>query len=340
MSDYNSSAISDFTATIQAGAAEAMEALKRAFDIEVVSLEPGQSGELLTSDIDPVYRSPGLLMLPITGGVGCAILIPKSTGLVPGWCDAPDATGKSKLTTLAQEWGMIFLPEDYFPEEFRAESVPNLIDACMNGHLGDSPGYIELNITKKDNNQAKILMVWPLQEPSKVFVASDEPDVDVPPPPSIPGLGGSMEMLSENSGYVPFDEDSIYESSGAKQMTVDDLPGFTRSLLKVKLPVAAVLAQSRLPIKMILELGVGSVVQFDKSCDSLLELQVGDVTVGTGEAVKIGDKFGLRVHNILLPEERFRQVEVRREGEYKKRKKTPSIIGKAPIRSLEPAEPS
>lgn len=339
MSDYNSSAIANFTATIQAGAAEAMEALKRAFDIEIVSLEPGKSGELFITEIDPQYRSPGLLMLPVTGGVGCAILIPKSTGLVPDWCDAPDATGKSKLSTLAQEWGMTLLPEDYFPDEFQAETVPDLIDACMKGHLGTSPGSIELNITKKDNSQVKILMVWPLKEPSKVFVPTGEPEVDVPPPPPIPGLGGGIEH-PESSGYVPFDEDSIYESSGAKQVTVEDLPGFTRSLLKVKLPVAAVLAQSRRPIKMILELGVGSVVQFDKSCDSLLELQVGEVTVGTGEAVKIGDKFGLRVHNILLPEERFRQVEVRREGEYKKRKKSSAIIGKAPIRSLEPAEPS
>jgi flagellar motor switch protein FliM len=54
-----------------------------------------------------------------------------------------------------------------------------------------------------------------------------------------------------------------------------------------------------------MELGPGSIIQFEKSCEEMLELDVGGQAVATGEAVKVGDKFGLRIHSIVLPEERF-----------------------------------
>jgi hypothetical protein len=37
----------------------------------------------------------------------------------------------------------------------------------------------------------------------------------------------------------------------------------------------------------------------------MLQLEVSGRPVATGEAVKVGDKFGLRVNSIVLPEERF-----------------------------------
>ena len=55
----------------------------------------------------------------------------------------------------------------------------------------------------------------------------------------------------------------------------------------------------------IIELVPGSIIKFDKSCDELLELVVGDQAIAEGEVVKVGDKFGLRVQNMILPQERF-----------------------------------
>ena len=36
-------------------------------------------------------------------------------------------------------------------------------------------------------------------------------------------------------------------------------------------------------------------IQFDKSCEEMLELSVGDHPMASGGAVKVGDKFGLRI---------------------------------------------
>ncbi len=89
---------------------------------------------------------------------------------------------------------------------------------------------------------------------------------------------------------------------------MSDLPVYSRSLLKIKVPVVVTLASKRQQLSRILEFGPGSIIQFDKSCEEMLDLDIGGRTVATGEAVKVGDKFGLRINSIVLPEERFRPI--------------------------------
>ena len=86
------------------------------------------------------------------------------------------------------------------------------------------------------------------------------------------------------------------------------LPPYTRSLLHIQVPVVVTLARKRQALGRIVELGPGSIIQFENSCEDLLELSVGDRPIASGEAVKVGDKFGLRILSITLPGERFRAV--------------------------------
>ena len=312
------------------GFTEAADAFSRAFDGEKISLAAGQAGAFDFLALPVEYKSPGLLLLPCFEGKAGAILIPKSTGLLPDWCNAPDATGQSKLTTLAQEWGMSFFPEDFFPDDFHAKAVSDLGNAIFAGKPGNQAGYITIEIQKESGETVNAMFIWPIENPKAAIEATNSGGSS-----ELEAALGSRGQQTFNGSYVPFGSQELLYSSDDKQATVDDLPGYAKSLLKVKIPVAAVLARGKRPIKMILELGVGSVVQFDKSFDSFLDLQVGRMNVGTGEAVKVGDKFGIRIHSVQLPKERFRPVEVRKEGEYNRKKRTPTIIGKAPIRSLE-----
>jgi flagellar motor switch protein FliN/FliY len=73
------------------------------------------------------------------------------------------------------------------------------------------------------------------------------------------------------------------------------LPTYARGLLRISVPVRVTLASQRKSIHEIIELGPGSIVKFDKTCDEPLELSVGDRIIATGEVVKVGDKFGLRI---------------------------------------------
>ena len=66
------------------------------------------------------------------------------------------------------------------------------------------------------------------------------------------------------------------------------------------MPVVVTLAEKRQKLSRIVELGPGAIIQFEKSCEEMLELGVGDRRVALGEAVKVGDKFGLRITSIAL----------------------------------------
>jgi flagellar motor switch protein FliN/FliY len=86
------------------------------------------------------------------------------------------------------------------------------------------------------------------------------------------------------------------------------LPNYAKSLLRIKVPVIVTLAAKKQPVGRIMELGPGSIIQFDKSCEEMLEMHVNEQLVGQGEAVKVGDKFGIRLTSLVVPGERFKPV--------------------------------
>jgi flagellar motor switch/type III secretory pathway protein FliN len=231
---------------------------------------------------------------------------------------------------------MNLVPEDFFPEDFQAAVLRDLMQGVHRAQPDWDAGYLELTIGKPNSGSVPIYMIWPLMEPGKLLE-----ELKVEETPTIPGppTFGSGEPNFIGQGvpnFDPFADAGHLNGIQEKRRSVDDLPGFGRSVFKLKIPVASVLARARKPIKMILELGVGSIIQFDKSCDDLLDVEVGQtITIATAEAVKVGDKFGFRINTILLPQERFRKVEVRRAGEYRVNHDLPQLIGKAPIKSLE-----
>ncbi len=50
-----------------------------------------------------------------------------------------------------------------------------------------------------------------------------------------------------------------------------------------------------MPLSKILTLSPGSIIEFDKPSDELLDLMINNRPVGRGQAVKVGENFGLRV---------------------------------------------
>ena len=71
-----------------------------------------------------------------------------------------------------------------------------------------------------------------------------------------------------------------------------------QSLLRIGVPVIVTLAEKRVTVEELLQLAIGQVVVFTKPCDEFLELMVNNQSIGRGEAVKVGDRFGLRIVEI------------------------------------------
>ena len=80
---------------------------------------------------------------------------------------------------------------------------------------------------------------------------------------------------------------------------------YCRSVMHLEVPVVVTLASKRMPIDQVLKLVPGVMIQFEKSCDSPMTLELGGTAIAQGDVVKIGDKFGIRISEITQPPERF-----------------------------------
>ena len=107
--------------------------------------------------------------------------------------------------------------------------------------------------------------------------------------------GSSEPVESAVAHEEPLEEPPTEASQGP----LAGLPTYARGLLKIRVPVRVTLASQRKSIQEIVELGPGSIVKFDKTCDEPLELTVGDRPIAIGEVVKVGDKFGLRIGRLI-----------------------------------------
>ena len=83
------------------------------------------------------------------------------------------------------------------------------------------------------------------------------------------------------------------------------LKPYCKSVLRIKVPVVVTLARKRMQIDQVLRLVPGAMIAFDKPCESPMTVEVSEEPVASGEIVKTGDMFGIRISEILMPAERF-----------------------------------
>ena len=77
-------------------------------------------------------------------------------------------------------------------------------------------------------------------------------------------------------------------------------------LLDIKLELTVELGRCELPIKKILELTRGSIIELDKIAGEPVSLFANGKHVANGEVVVIEDNFGLRITSIIAPENRLK----------------------------------
>lgn len=69
-------------------------------------------------------------------------------------------------------------------------------------------------------------------------------------------------------------------------------------ILRLEVPVIVKLADRKLNMNEVMRLGVGAIIEFFKASDEPLELLINNKVIGVGEAVKVGENFGLRITTI------------------------------------------
>jgi flagellar motor switch protein FliN len=95
---------------------------------------------------------------------------------------------------------------------------------------------------------------------------------------------------------------AIEESSAAAHDVSLDV------ILDVPVTLSLEVGRTRLPIRSLLQMNQGSVVELERASGDPLDVFVNGTLVAHGEVVVINDKFGIRLLDVVSPAERIRKL--------------------------------
>jgi len=158
------------------------------------------------------------------------------------------------------------------------------------------------------------------EQPSFVEVEEEEsseiwPSEEVWPEIEPPGAGELLQTpiqepaaAIQRSGYSP-------APSQAVPAQTLSFPGLSQAeqrkmelLLEVPLKISVILGRTKKPIKEVLNLTPGAIVELTSLVDEPVEVLVNGTLVARGEVVVVNENFGVRVISIISPEERLKQL--------------------------------
>jgi len=79
-------------------------------------------------------------------------------------------------------------------------------------------------------------------------------------------------------------------------------------ILDVPVTLSLEVGRTRLPIRSLLQLNQGSVVELERAAGEPLDVFVNGTLVAHGEVVVVNDKFGIRLIDVISPAERIRKL--------------------------------
>jgi flagellar motor switch protein FliN/FliY len=93
-------------------------------------------------------------------------------------------------------------------------------------------------------------------------------------------------------------------TSGGGDAAMQDI----NMVLDIPVLLSVELGRTKVPIKHILQLGQGSVVELDALAGEPMDVLVNGYLIAQGEVVVVNDKFGIRLTDVVTPSERLRRV--------------------------------
>ena len=306
-----------------AGHENAAEALSMALgaDCEIAVGEPTQFDQ---DSLPSYWDGTGLVIeFELTAGSLTAVL-PTSGEQFPDWSQEVDRADKKQLNELARQLGQALLPKLLKGDAPGARVAENLQNALTTICESNTTSHLPLTLDS-GSEQRTLSLFWEVGTAEQVLAGQEgDPPAEAekstpvatetaaapvrpagpPEPPAAPPAPPAGPPAPPAGATAP--------PSPRKRIQYEDLedglaqlPPLARSLLKIRVPVKVTLAETKIPIRRVLEIGPGSILQFNKSCEAPLTLEAGDQAIAIGEAVKVGDKFGLWITTIAMPDERF-----------------------------------
>ncbi len=106
---------------------------------------------------------------------------------------------------------------------------------------------------------------------------------------------------AEQGGPLSGDSARPFSASG-------EASGDISMVLDIPVQLSVELGRTKVPIKYILQLAQGSVVELDALAGEPMDVLVNGYLIAQGEVVVVNDKFGIRLTDVVTPSERLRRL--------------------------------
>jgi flagellar motor switch protein FliN/FliY len=113
------------------------------------------------------------------------------------------------------------------------------------------------------------------------------------------GDGMAVEPAAQPANIFPRLSPSAPLAEGAQDLDL---------ILDIPVALTVELGRTRIPIKHILQLAQGSVIELEALAGEPMDVLVNGCLIAQGEVVVVNEKFGIRLTDIVTPSERMRRV--------------------------------
>ena len=144
------------------------------------------------------------------------------------------------------------------------------------------------------------------------MVSEDKPDEGAADDGMADWADALLEQKSseggDESGGVLSNEAPRPFSAGGGMSAADQPVNDINMVLDIPVQLSVELGRTKVPIKHILQLGQGSVVELDALAGEPMDVLVNGYLIAQGEVVVVNDKFGIRLTDVVTPSERLRRI--------------------------------
>lgn len=211
-----------------------------------------------------------------------------------------DSQFPEKVDALAQELADVLATDKFRITTSSGRPSEDLFQDYLAGGLPPKIAWLHFQVSGIPEGPANLWLAHPLCVIERMF----GPNQGIFPGSTHSTPPASPEPPSKPTPEPPAPIQEAEIAPHSPPATVSFTDKNIRRLLRTTVPVIVTLADKKLATDKLLDIGPGSIIEFERPCDEPLQLSVNNLQIGLGEAVKIGDHFGLKVTSILPPEER------------------------------------
>jgi flagellar motor switch protein FliN/FliY len=119
-----------------------------------------------------------------------------------------------------------------------------------------------------------------------------------------PSAGSASEVTSSSQQVTR----AGFANFGSSPPPANGAGNDINMILDIPVQLTVELGRTRIPIKNILQLAQGSVVELDAMAGEPMDVLVNGFLIAQGEVVVVNDRFGIRLTDIVTPSERMRRL--------------------------------